>query len=162
MPEPAYRSKHVMMFHASTHIEASPDVIWSLLLDLRRWPEFDSSVVGVDGIASPGGTITIHTRYGENVPLKVRDVVPGERMVLRGVRYLGLLSQDRRYDLVATPNDTCELTAQSTFSGLALPFVGANIRDLKPSFSRFVDNIKAHAEHEERLLSKLRRAERVG
>ena len=162
MPEPAYRSKHVMTFHASTNIEATPEVVWSLLLDLRRWPEFDSSIVGVEGIASTGGTINIHTRFGEELPLRVRDLAPGQRMVLRGSRYLGLLKQDRQYELGTDQNGTCQLTVQSTFSGPALPFVGANIPNLKPSFARFVDNIKAHAEQEEKLLRELRCAERAG
>ncbi len=151
-----------MTFDASAHIEASPDVVWSLLLDLRRWPDFDSSIVGVDGIPSAGGTITIHTRFGEELPLKVRDVAPGQRMALRGKRYLGLLKQDRQYEVETGDNGTCELTVQSVFSGPALPFVGANIRSLKSSFARFVDNIKAHAEQEEKLLRTMARAERVG
>lgn len=131
-------------------------------MDLRRWPDFDSSIVGVDGIASRGGRVTIHTRFGQELPFKVVDVAPGQLLVLRGGAYMGLLKYERRYEVVSDADGECTLTVEAVFSGPAMPFVSANIPNFTPSFLRFVDNIRAHAEHEEQVVRNIRHTERVG
>ena len=82
-------------------------------------------------------------------------------MVLHGVAYLGMLKHERRYEVAADNDGACTLTIEAVFSGPAMPFVSANIPNFKPHFLRFVDNVKAHAEHEEQVLRNIRRAERV-
>ena len=65
-------------FEANSTIAASPDRIWSILVDGASYPAWDSGVVSVDGRIAPGETIKVVSgaNPGRTFPVKVSDGLP--------------------------------------------------------------------------------------
>lgn len=133
-------------FRSSVRIRATADRIWSTLMETTRWPEFDSSIVRVEGTPSLGSKVTVHSKIGRAFPLTVAEFAPHRRMVLAGGMPLGLFKGARTYTIDPHADGTTEFTMQEEFSGLLAPLITRSIPDMQPSFDAFASNLKKRVE----------------
>lgn len=135
-------------FRTSTIIQASPETIWSILIDAPNWPIWNPTVTKVDGKIALAEKVTVFARISPNraFPLTVTEFVPHQRMVWSSSMPLGLFKGERTYTLLPRPEGTVEFLMQETFSGLMASLLNSSIPDLQPSFDEFAAGLKRQAE----------------
>lgn len=133
-------------FAAEVRIKATPESVWTTLMDVGRWHELDSSITRVEGTPALGATVTVHAKVGRAFPLKVVEFEPSRRMVLSGGMPLGLFKGQRTYALTPEADGTVRFAMREAFSGLLAPLITKSIPNLQPSFDEFTANIKKRSE----------------
>lgn len=134
-------------FEAHTDIAATTERVWERLLDVTAWPTWDTSLERVEGRLVPGGRLTIHvTGTSRPFRLRVTDLDPGRRIVLRGGMPLGLFSGTRRYRLERATEGRTAVAMEETYAGPLAPLITRSIPDLQPSFEAFVAGLRRDAE----------------
>jgi len=133
-------------FEATTEIHAPAERVWEILGDGPRYPEWDSGVTRVDGRVEAGERITVHSEVspGRAFPVRVARPSPTE-MTWTGGMPLGLFTGVRTFRVVPD-GDVTRVSMREEYSGLLTGLMARSIPDLGPSFQRFVDGLKAHAE----------------
>jgi uncharacterized protein YndB with AHSA1/START domain len=63
----------------SVETSASADAVWRLWSDMARWPQWNAGIraIEVDGPFAVGTTFTMTLPEGDQVTLRLTDVVPG-------------------------------------------------------------------------------------
>lgn len=133
-------------FATETRIDATPERVWSTLLDVSRWPTLDPAIERVDGTPALGARMTVHTTRSRAFPMTVRTLLPEQRMVLVGGMPLGLFKGQRTYTLDPTADGSVRFSMREEFSGLLAPLIERSIPDMQPSFDAFAANLKAASE----------------
>jgi hypothetical protein len=133
-------------FEADALIRAPADRIWAILTDAPRYPTWDSGVTKVDGRIADGERITVHSEVspGRAFPVRVTIEAPS-RMTWVGGMPLGLFRGVRTFR-VEPEGDATRVTMREEYSGPLVGLMSRSIPDLSPSFTRFVNGLKAHAE----------------
>ena len=135
-------------YEASSVIEAEPDTIWSILTDARRYSEWDSGVVRVEGNIAPGEKIKVVSKVnpGRAFPVKVTELTPGRRMTWSGGMPLGMFRGVRTFTLTPGTDGTTRFTMRGEYTGPLLPLIWRSMPDLGPSFRQFANGLKQRAE----------------
>ncbi|WP_167305939.1 SRPBCC domain-containing protein [Nocardioides euryhalodurans] len=134
-------------FEARTDIAATPSRVWDELLDLTAWPSRDTSLGRLEGSLVPGGRVTIHVEGSSRAfRLRVVELEPGRRVVLRGGMPLGLFSGTRHYTLEPSGDGRTTFTMAETYAGLLSPLVTRSIPDMQPAFEAFAAGLRRDAE----------------
>ncbi len=135
-------------FQAGTSIEAPAERVWAILIDVARWPAWNTTVDKVAGQVALGATVTVHTKVspGRAFPVKVAELVAPRRMVWRGGMPLGLFVGTRTFTIVPQSAGTVAFEMREEFTGLLAPLITKSIPDLKPAFDEFVRCLKNAAE----------------
>jgi len=129
-------------------IEAPPERIWALLTrpeDMTRW---NSTLTGIEGDITLGGTVRMRVPEapGRTFTVKVTQFVPNKEMVWREgnpVMFLGV----RTYSLSPQPDGvTTRFQMTETFSGLMLPMIAKRLPDFGPIFERYAADLKTESE----------------
>lgn len=133
-------------FEASALIQAPAERVWTILKDGGAYSAWDSGVTKVDGRIADGERITVHSEVspGRAFPLRV-SIDPPNRMIWVGGMPLGLFRGVRTFT-VAPEGGATRVTMREEYSGPLVALMSRSIPDLGPSFSRFVNGLKAHAE----------------
>lgn len=134
-------------YKASTTIRASPEKIWTILIDGASWPQWDPSCEKIEGRIAPGEKLKAFTKLspGRAFPVKVSEFVPHQKMTWTGGMPLGLFKGVRTFTL--TPRgDQVEFTLHEVFSGPMLALIGGSIPDMSEAFQKFVEGLKRRAE----------------
>lgn len=136
------------VYNVSRSIQATPEVIWAILTDASKYPEWDPGMVRVEGNIAPGEKIKVITKLSPNraFPVKVSEFVTGQKMAWSGGMPLGLFKGQRTYTLSPQEDGATEFSMREVFSGLLFPLFGGSIPDLTPSFEQFADGLKSWAE----------------
>jgi len=135
-------------FTTQTTIAAPPETIWRILTDAPDYPNWNSTVISVDGRIAAGEKITVHAKIapGRAFPLQVVEFDAPKRMVWSGGMPLGLFTGKRTYDLRPTDGPGVEFTMREEYAGLLAPLIAKSIPDLQPAFDEFAACLKARAE----------------
>ena len=133
-------------FQASAEVRAPVDRIWSILTDAAGYTAWDSGVTRVDGRIADGETITVHSEVspGRAFPVRVAMRPPSE-MTWTGGMPLGLFRGVRTFHVVPD-GEVTRVTMREGYSGPLTGLMWRSIPDLNPSFTRFVNGLKARAE----------------
>jgi len=136
----------MLAFEASIEINATPEAVWAVLTDVQQFPEWEPNVTKVEGEATAGNKITIHTKFSDRAfPVTVSEFTPHSRMVWSSGMPFGLFKGARTFTL--TPlNGGTKITTHEEFSGLLLPMFKGQIGDLQPTFDAFVEALKVKVE----------------
>jgi hypothetical protein len=137
----------MMSFEANADISASPDRIWTILVDGAKYPEWDSGVLSVDGRVAPGETIKVVSAAnpGRTFPVKVTTFEPNTAMTWSGGLPLGLFKGVRTFTLTSA-GDTTRFHMREAYSGPLSAMMSRSIPDLGPSFAQFAAGLKRRAE----------------
>lgn len=135
-------------FEAHALIRAPADRVWAILTDAPSYPTWDSGVTGVEGRIAGGEQITVHSEVspGRAFPVRV-TIEPPSRMTWVGGMPLGLFRGVRTFR-VEPEGDATRVTMREEYSGPLVALMSRSIPDLGPSFTRFVNGLKVHAEGE--------------
>jgi hypothetical protein len=134
-------------YEAKSVIDASPEQVWSALIDAAGYPTWNSGVDKVDGRIAAGEKITVHAAVnpGRAFPVKVTDFQPASRMTWSGGMPLGLFKGVRTFTLTPRGEGT-EFTVREEYTGPLLPLIWRSMPDLGPSFDQFATGLKHRAE----------------
>lgn len=135
-------------FSTTCHIEAPSAKVWSILMDLARWPEWNTTVPRVEGKLAAGGRITVYSSAspGRAFPITVSVLIPTTRMVWTGGMPLGLFKGQRSFSLQEPAPGQTMFTMTEVFSGLLAPLIVRSLPDLQPYFDEFAASLKRTAE----------------
>lgn len=134
-------------YTASIDINATPEVVWSILTDGSRYTEWDPGMISLDGTIALGQPLTIYAKVAPNRAFKVKVSVlePNKRMVWSSGMPLGLFKGERTMSLEPQSNGV-RFTLTEVFSGPMLALFGGSIPDLTPTFEAFCVGLKQRAE----------------
>ena len=135
-------------FEAATRIDASPEQVWGLLVDVRSWRDWDSGVDRVEGRVALGERLTLYATMIRNRPFEVTvtELRPREAMRWRGGLPFGLAVIERKYSLDAQEDGGTLLTVREDHTGPLAALLARSTPDLNPSFRQFCNGLKARAE----------------
>lgn len=133
-------------FEASALIQAPADRVWAILKDAPRYPDWDSGVTSVEGHIADGERITVHSEVnpGRAFPVRVSIKPPGTMRWTGGLP-LGLFRGVRTFR-VEPEGEATRVSMREEYGGPLLGLMSRSIPDLGPSFTRFVNGLKQHAE----------------
>ena len=138
----------MLSYNATTTINASPDVIWRILVDAPGYPRWDPGVDRIEGTVAPGNKLTAFTKRDPKraFPAKVTAFLPGQKMIWTGGMPLGLFKGVRTFTLTPQANGSTEFALREEFSGLLLPLIARSIPNQTKTFEDFAAGLKAFAE----------------
>ncbi|MCA9570541.1 MAG: SRPBCC family protein, partial [Myxococcales bacterium] len=79
-------------------VEADPEVVWEVLVDLRSWPRWDDELVAVRGDLRTGGALELVNEEGSETWTVAEAVSPG-RLVLESRVFAGALVTRRTFSI---------------------------------------------------------------
>ena len=125
----------------STEINASPATIWALLIDASGFPNWNSTVISIEGDIQLGKKIRLKSTLDPDrtFKLKVKEVVPNERLVW------GDAMGKRTYSLGESTNGT-NFTMTEKIGGIMFPLFANKIPSFDESFEQFATDLKREAE----------------
>lgn len=131
----------------SIYINATPDAIWTLLTTAQNFPQWNSTVLHIDGRIALGETIKLKAAIDPKriFKLKVSEFVPYTKMVWRD-GFASMFQGVRTYTLKAQPSGDTLFSMAEVFSGIMLPMIAGSLPDFKPVFEQYARDVKAAAE----------------
>lgn len=142
------RGDPVRSFEAAARIDASPEQVWALLVDVHGWRDWDSGVDRVEGRVALGERLTVYATTIRTRPLQmtVTEIRPREVMRWRGGLPLGLAVIERTYYLDGREDGGTVLTVREDHTGPLAGLLARSTPDLNPLFRQFCEGLKARAE----------------
>ncbi len=134
-------------YEASTTIDAPPEAVWDVLVDLRRYPEWNSGIIRTEGTVAVRSKIKIWTEVTPEraFPLTVAGLEAPRKMVWSGGLPLGLFRGVREFVLEPAGGGT-EVRVREEYTGPLLGLIWRTMPDLQPSFDQFVAGLQAEVE----------------
>ncbi|MGA8115257.1 MAG: SRPBCC domain-containing protein [Actinocatenispora sp.] len=128
-------------------IDASPEEVWALLTDPAGYPDWNPSVVSLDGRIAEGEKIRLVSTVSPTRPfsLTVTALASPARMVWADGMPLGLFRGVRTF-LLRRDGATTRFSMREEFTGPLAPLIFRSIPDLTGSFQQFADGLKRAAE----------------
>lgn len=135
-------------YEAGTRIDASPDDVWAVLVDVGSWRDWDSGVDRVDGRVALGERLTINATMIRSRPfhVTVTEIRPSEAMRWRAGLPFATATIERNYTLDAQDDGGTVLTVREDHTGPLAGLLDRRTPDLNPSFRQFCAGLKAKAE----------------
>lgn len=149
MSEPIFsqtRTAFSMTCRVEVNIRANASVIWNLLTDAKRFPEWNSTVRAIEGeirdgerlsVRVPGTDRAFRPRVSGFAPNKGMTWTGGFAPVFKGVRTFALRGRD---------DGSTDFTMEERFSGLLLPLVKGSLPDFGPVFKSYASDLQREAE----------------
>jgi hypothetical protein len=134
-------------FKSSATIQASPEKIWEILTDIGAYPEWDPYCVKIEGELEVGNKIKAFSTLspGRAFAVKVKELVPNQKMTWQGGMPLGLFKGVRTFTLTPA-GDKTQFDMHEVFSGPMMVLIGGTIPDMSDAFDKFALGLKQRAE----------------
>lgn len=137
-----------MRFYESfTEIDAEPEAVWQVLVDLRAYPDWDSGVTNVEGagVAREGSKLKVTSEISPDraFPVKVSELIKDDRMVWLGGLPFGLFKAVRSFNVTPIGEGRTYFQMREVFQGPLLKVIGRKIPDLQQSFDQFTTGLEA-------------------
>lgn len=131
-------------------IAASPEAVWSILVDGAGWTSWNSTIQSLSGTIALGEQVELVTKANPDrtFQLAVSELSAPQKMVWEDGMPLGLFSGVRTYRLQPQPDGTTLFTMSEVFSGGLLGSIEGSLPDMKPTFSTFAADLKKRAERD--------------
>lgn len=134
-------------FSAGIDIDAPPDVVWAVLIDVAGWPSFDPYSERIEGQAALGQTVTVFTTLapGRAFPLKITTFDRPRQMAWTGGLPFGMLKNVRTHS-ISSRDSGSRFEISEVVSGPMLGVIAGALPDLTEPFAAFCHGLKAHVE----------------
>ncbi|MBI5231519.1 MAG: SRPBCC domain-containing protein [Coriobacteriales bacterium] len=135
-------------YESDAAINASPETVWSVLVDSENYPNWDSGIESVEGKVAEGETVTVHSKAnpGRAFPVKVTGVEENCCMMWVGGLPLGTFTGVRTFHLEETGGGETLFKMREEYHGPLVGLMWKAMPDLQPSFDQFAKGLKARAE----------------
>lgn len=122
-------------------IEASPATIWNLLTDASQYPNWNTTIIKLEGKIAQGGKIKLTSTLdpSRTFKLRVKAFIPHQKLVW------GDAMGTRTYSLAAQGNDTL-FSMEEKIGGVLFPLFASKIPSFDASFEQFAADLKQAAE----------------
>jgi hypothetical protein len=129
-------------------IDARPDRVWSLLTDAAAYPDWNPSVLSLQGRIAVGEKIKLVSLVNpkRTFSLTVTEMDQPRKMVWADGMPLGLFRGVRTYALRPHGDGSTAFSMEEVFSGPLAPLITKAIPDMTDSFTQFADGLKKAAE----------------
>ena len=115
-------------------IQASPDIVWSLLTDAKGFPRWNSTVTGIEGEIREGERLRLHVPGTKRIfTPNVSGVVPARRMTWGG-GLAGVFKGVRTFVLEPRDRGSTDFGMEEHFSGAVFALVKGMLPDFRPIF----------------------------
>ena len=135
-------------YSATRTIKATPERVWGLLTDAAAYPDWNSTIISLEGDIALGENIKLVSTVNPKraFKLSVTELDQPRKMVWADGMPFGLFRGVRTYTLTAVSDQQTEFTMEEVFSGLLEPLISKGIPDMTESFAEFADCLKNAAE----------------
>lgn len=125
-----------------TDIRASPSTVWDLLTRAEDYPEWNSTIISLEGKIAPGEQLRLRSTLDPKRTFKLRvlELVPNEKLVW------GDGNGRRTFLLNDRGNGTTYFEMHERIGGLLFPLYGRFIPPFDESFEQFAADLKRAAE----------------
>ncbi len=133
---------------AAIAIHAPVEKIWTILLDIATWHEWDANFIRVEGTVTLGATVTIMSRIipDRAVSVAVTELVPQFRMTWTSRMLAGECIAAHTYLLIPLSEGNIDFVTYEFVSGPGAATIAAAIPDMTESFKQFASALKQRAE----------------
>lgn len=123
-------------------IDAAPSAVWALLTNARAYPEWNSTVLGIDGEIAEGATIALRSTLDpkRTFKLRVKEMRAPERLVW------GDGMGTRTYTLTPRGDRGVSFAMHEKIGGPIFPLFARVIPSFDASFDQFAADLKKKAE----------------
>lgn len=128
------------------NVEASAEIVWSLLIDAKGFSRWNSTITAIEGDIREGERLRLHVP-GTNRTFtpRVSGVVPARRMVwgdglaliFKGVRTFVLKPRD---------DGSTDFVMEERFSGVIFALTKGMLPDFRPIFEAYANDLKREAQ----------------
>ena len=127
-------------------IQASTEVVWSLLTDAKGFPRWNSTVTEIDGQIREGERLRLHVPgTSRTFTPTVSGVVPAQRMIWSdGLVFL--FKGVRTFELEPRDDGSTEFVMEERFSGIFFALTKRMLPDFRPIFEAYASDLKREAE----------------
>lgn len=138
----------MLEFRATITIKASPEAVWSVLVDTSSWPEWDPNCEKIVGDVALGTKLKAFTKLapGRTFPVTVSELEHPTKMVWQGGMPLGLLRGIRTFELEAAEDGSTQFSVRESFSGPLLAVIKGSLPNMTLPFQQFVEGLKSQVE----------------
>lgn len=135
-------------FATRIEIQSPAETVWSVLTELPKWTEWNSTIERTIGKVALGAKVTVFAKQspGRAFPLRVTALDVPRRMVWVGGMPFGLFSGTRVYELHAPSLAETVFTMREDYTGPLASLISRSIPDLQPAFDEFAQCLKREAE----------------
>ena len=135
-------------YAGASSISAPPDRVWARLTDAASYPQWNPTVVRIDGTIALGQTIKLVSTLDpkRTFKLKVAELDPPRRMVWSSGMPLGLFTGRRTFTLTPRADGGTDFAMEEVFSGPLAPMITKAIPDMTESFTEFSAALKSASE----------------
>jgi hypothetical protein len=142
-----------MLLETNIRIDATAERIWSVLIDLPRYAEWNPFIIEASGVVEQDARISAFIRppgqKGMRFKPRLLTVEPARCLRWRGsVLFPGLFDGTHVFRIEPVGTSACDLLQSESFSGILAPLVtGGGFRDsVLAGFSAMNAALKARAE----------------
>ena len=129
-------------------ISAPAEEVWALLTNAAEYPEWNSTIVSLEGEVALGNRIKLVSTVNPKRAFKltVSEMEEPRRMVWSDGMPLGLFRGVRTFTLSPAGEGATAFEMEEVFSGLLEPLISKSIPDMSDSFEEFGESLKRAAE----------------
>lgn len=132
-------------------INAPIELVWSVLIDLKKYGEWNPFVPHMESSLIVGDPIIIHVQMNARKKMvekeQVSQVIPYRRLAWRATYPQFLIKDERIQELETLENGTCSYYTYESFEGLAIPLVMLLYKnDIQRGFNAVAEALKRRAE----------------
>ena len=139
-------SAFAMTCRVEVNIVADAETVWSLLIDAKGFPRWNSTVSSIEGQIREGERLRLHVP-GTNRTFtpKVTGVVPARNMMWSdGLPFV--FRGERSFVLTPDGDTSTGFVMEEHFSGLMFALVKRMLPDFGPIFEAYANDLKREAE----------------
>ncbi|MGD8856567.1 MAG: SRPBCC domain-containing protein [Chloroflexota bacterium] len=135
-------------YSATTMINASPEVIWKILTDGSKYPEWEPDTHRIEGTIAAGEKMKVFARRNPKFAFQVEviEFEPWKKMVWNTGVVLGLIRGVRSFTLVEQEDKVVKYTLREQLSGPLLFLFARQIPDFDSIFAASAAALKVRAE----------------
>lgn len=133
-------------YRVGVNVNASPEEVWAVLTAAEDYPDWNSTVVSLEGVIAKGEEIKLKSTVDpkRTFELEVSTFEPAQKLVwedgnnaFRGVR---------TFIITAREDGTTDVTMAEVLSGSMMGMIEGKLPDFRPSFDAFAADLKRESE----------------
>lgn len=124
--------------YVQIEILSTPEKIWNVLTDARKYSQWNSTIVSIQGKIAMGETIKLISTLDKSMTftLKVKEFELSKKLVW------GDGKGERTYELISTTNGTVKFKMSEKIGGLMFPIYARFLPSFDESFDQFAQDLK--------------------